>query len=109
MSMPDPGGDILNPGAAEKMVDQVVERRYLYKPKDEEVPPDGGNWFEHNYKPMPAALSIRVQIDPKLLADQLDQFIQNSNMNAVIELCRKAKIEVVASPNSPIVVLKIVP
>lgn len=109
MNTPDPGGDILRPGAIEHTVDQVVERQYLFKPKDEEVPPNGGNWFEHNYKPLPVAMSIRIQIDPKLLADQLDPFIQNSNMNEVLALCRKAKIEVVAMPNSPIVTLKLVP
>jgi hypothetical protein len=109
MSTIDPGGDNLDPGAVEGMADKVVERRYLYKPKDEEVPPDGANWFEHNYRPMPAAMSIRVSVDIKPLADRLDIFIQNSDMQSVVELCRNAKIEVIATPKSPIVTLKIVP
>jgi hypothetical protein len=107
--MIDPGGDILDPGAAERIADSVVERRYLFKPKDEEAPPDGGNWFEHNYKPRPAAMSIRVQIQVKPLAEKIDPFIQVSDMASVINLCSKAKIKVVSNPGNPIITLEIVP
>lgn len=107
--MVDPGGDILNPGAAERMADKVVDRRYLFAPKDEEPPPDGSNWFEHNYRPRPAAMSIRVRIDPKPLADKLDAFIQASDMKGVLEICNKAKIKVISNPNDPIVTIEIHP
>jgi hypothetical protein len=109
MSVPDPGGDILDPGAAARQVDQTVTRQYLYQPKDEEVPPDGQNWFQHNYKPMPAAMSIRVQIDPKPLAQTLDDLIAASNMPEVIKRCREAKIEVIVEKNSPLVTLRLMP
>ncbi|SRR6266581_5865979 len=109
MSLENPEGDILNPGAAERIAERVVTRRPLYQAKDEEAPPAGQNWFEYNYKPMPAALSLRVQIDPKPLADILDPLIQESNMPEVIKRCRAARIEVIATPDSPIITLKIMP
>lgn len=114
MSIPDPGGDILNPGAAEKMAEKVVERRYLFQPKDEVLPPganagDQDEIFAFNYPPMPAVMSLKVKIDPKPLADAIDHFIQTSNLKQLVKACQSAKIEVVSSPDSPIVTLRLIP
>jgi hypothetical protein len=88
-----------------------VDRRYLFKPKDEEPPPEGSgeNWFEHNYRPRPIAQSIRLQINPRALADVLNPFIEQSNMTQVVKICQEAKIEVVTTPGSPIVELRLLP
>lgn len=114
MSVQDPGGDILSPGAAERMADKVVERRYLFQPKDEVLPPgatarDQDQIFAFNYPPMPSVMSLKVKIDPKPLADAIDPWIQSSNLTQLVNACRAAKIEVVASPDSPIVILRLVP
>lgn len=114
MSIPDTGGDILNPGAAERLVDKVVERRYLFKPKDEELPPgasaaDQDRIFDFNYPRMPAVMSLKLQVDPRPLADALDPYVQTSNFTQFLSVCKNAKIEVVSSPDSPIVTLRLLP
>jgi hypothetical protein len=119
VSVADPqstwGGDILDPGSAARAVDQVVDRHYLFKPKDEDVPlgpdgkPTGSNWFEHNYKPMPPALSLRLSIDPKALADALNPFFEASDMIGAIKLLENAKIKIETQPGNPIIKLVLLP
>jgi hypothetical protein len=109
MSMDDPGGDNLSPGAAERIVERTVDRRYLFKPKDEEVPPKGVNWFQHNYPNMPAARRIQVTIDPRPLADSLDSLIAESDFDGIVRALKAHKFEVVIEEGSPVIFLRLLP
>jgi hypothetical protein len=120
MTTPDPlpgsDGSILSPGAAERLVDKTVTRQALFTPKDEEPPPSGpdgkptgANWFEHNYRPRPVALSIRLSIDSRPLADALNPFVEASDMAGFLRVLSSLRSEVVAQEGNPIVILRLHP
>lgn len=112
-NQPFPGsdGDVLNPGSAERVVDKTVTRHYLYKPKDEEAPPEGSglNWFEHNYKPRPKLLAPKLQIDIKPFADSISDLVNEGNFQEMVKRCQRAKIQVVTAKGAPIVTIRIIP
>lgn len=110
---PLPGGDgnILNPGGVDKIADQVVTRRPLFRPKDEVPPPEGSgiNWFEHNYPLRPAAMSLRLSIDPKPLSDALHPYVEVSDMEGFLRVLNGCKFKVETQPGNPVVTLRLLP
>lgn len=109
--LPGSDGSVLDPGGMERAAEQVVTRQALYKPKDEVPPPEGSgqNWFEYNYRPRPAALSLRLQIDPKPLSDALHPFVEASDMEGFLKTLRGCQLKVEAQPGNPIVTLRLLP
>lgn len=107
--LPGSDGNVLNPGGIEKVAEKTVTRQPLFAPKDEEAPPPGVNWFEHNYPIRPPAMSLRLSIDPKPLADALNPFMEVSDMKGVLRVCEGCKIKVETQPGNPIVTLRLLP
>jgi hypothetical protein len=119
MTTPDPlpgsDGSVLNPGGAERLAEKTVTRQALFSPKDEVPPlgpdgrPTGANWFEYNYRPRPPALSIRLQIDSRPLADALNPYVEASDMTGFLRILATVKPEIVTEDGNPIVTLRLLP
>jgi hypothetical protein len=108
--LPGGEGSVLDGRYAEKVAQRVVERKALYVPRDEEIPPPGVNWYEHNWsRAMPVATGVRVQLDIKEITSHIEPFVLSADVGSIVQAWRSSRVEVDFDKNSMLVSVKILP
>lgn len=95
--------------AARRVAGGAVERKALFQPKDEEAPPPGENWFSYNYRPMPVAMGVKINVDVRAMAKHVEPFVLAADVGSIMDAWRNAKIEVSIDKEVPIVQVRLVP